>query len=623
MSERPVSTVPPVPEAWGRIEAWLSAHAPVTYATLRPPVDPEEIAAVERELGLRLPDDFVAVLTRHDGVGSRQDAFTFPGGGAPLSLAELLDGARMNLDLWDDGSEDGEDGLLDGDYWHRRYVMFTGGNTPDGLVLDCRPGDTFGAVGYFFNGEGTRFGHWSSYAELLTEVADALENGTPVGRIAKYVGVPFAGELLWEPEPQPVPEPFSLFERAAAEPAPAPAGPFDERFRPVAEEGWAGEYAEFCLTFVHGVGPDELLGRYGASPGTHAERTRVGAVEDSARWTGGHLPTVRAGRAGEWAFGIEQGHAEGARDAVLRRLSRGTRAVSLHFSGFTALSLYEDGRRVTLHDTRGVPRGSDERDPYEVFPGLPGRPGTEPPSRPGLGRPLGAAVPTPRQPLRASAPGPALRGDVSAEPAPDPRYVTVPTPPGFAGPHREVLRQVCAALTAALGIDLPPDALDGALPSALILPVLEPLTGRGGFLPESVTGLLDAAAPDTLRTALAAQLALFTAETGLDRYPEVAAALTGDGRGPVDDDSPLGIRLRTVTAERAGIVREQGKELAGHPVTWDDLHGWRRREEAAQAVRAWCERPARQAAGWILPHREDPWWRTRFTADLAGTKEHA
>ncbi|MEU6842057.1 hypothetical protein ABZ930_09315 [Streptomyces sp. NPDC046716] len=90
-----------------------------------------------------------------------------------MSLAELLDGARMCLDLWDDGSEDGEDGLLDGD---------------------------------FFSGAGTRFAdRWSSYTELLTEVADALENGTPVGASLRYVGVPFAGELVWEPAPQPAP----------------------------------------------------------------------------------------------------------------------------------------------------------------------------------------------------------------------------------------------------------------------------------------------------------------------------------------------------------------------------------------------------------------------------------
>ncbi|MER5945891.1 DUF6461 domain-containing protein [Streptomyces sp. NPDC001904] len=593
----------------------------MTYATLRPGVAADEVAAVEEELGLRLPADFVAVLTRHDGVASGQGAFTFPGDGAPLSLAELLDGARMHLDLWDDGSEDGEDGLLDGDYWHRRYVMFTGGNTADGLVLDCRPGDTFGAVGDFFNGEGTRFGRRPSYTGLLTEVADALENGTPVGGILKYVGVAFAGELLWEPEPQPEPAPLSLFDRAAAEPAPAPAEPFDERFRPVAEKGWAGEYAEFCLTFVHGVGPDELLDRYGALPGTRAERTRVDAVEDSARWTGVHLPTVRAGRAGEWAFGIEQGHAEGARDAVLRRLSRGTRAVSLHFSGFTALSLYEDGRRVTLHDTRGVPRGRDERDPYEVFPALPGRSGSERPSRPGLGQPLGTAVPTPRQPPRATGPGLALLG--AAEPAPDPRYLTVATPPGFAGPNREVLRQVCAALTAALGIELPPDALGGALPSAQVLPVLEPLTGPGGALPDAVTALLDAAGPTALRTALAAQLALLTEETGLDRHPEVTAALTVDGQGPVDDDSPLGRRARTVAAEWAGARRAQGKEVAGQKVTRDDVSGWRRRDGAARAVRAWCERPAREAAGWILPQREDPQWRTRLVTDLTDAKERA
>ncbi|MYW69656.1 hypothetical protein GTY65_37170 [Streptomyces sp. SID8379] len=554
--------------SWDRIEAWLREHAPSTYATLRPPVEADRVAAVERDLELRLPADFTAVLARHDGVTPGPAAFTFPGNDRPHSLAELLDHARMCLDLWEDDED--ADFFLGGDYWHRQFVQFTRSNTADGLVLDCRPGDTYGAVGDFFNGDGARFDRWPSYARFLADVADALENGTPVGEPLPYVGVPFDGELLWEPAPPTTApaEPVSLFERAAREPAPAPAEPLEARFRPRAEDGPAGEYGDFCLTFAEGLDPAELLDRYGALPGTTAARTRVEAVEDSTRWTSCYLPTVRAGSAGTWGFGIEQGHALGAREAVLRRLSRGTRAVSLHFSGFTALSLYEDGRLVTRYDTRRIGRPDGERAPHDVFPGLPGE---------------------------AERPGPEGPG------------------------HRDVLRRVYAALTATLGIRLPPDALSGALPSARVLPLLEPLPVNSGGVPHLDERLdrADREAPERLRRALTAQAAQLAEETGLARYPEVVAALTeGGDTGPVDDDSPLGARLRTVTAEFRATLAASTAQEGRHLVTWDDREVWQRRDSAVRALRALRELPARRAATWILPAREDPHWRTGFVADL-------
>ncbi|MEU6064975.1 MULTISPECIES: SMI1/KNR4 family protein [Streptomyces] len=44
-----------VTDAWGRIEAWLRDHAPVTHAALGPGASAEEIAAVEAALGLAVP----------------------------------------------------------------------------------------------------------------------------------------------------------------------------------------------------------------------------------------------------------------------------------------------------------------------------------------------------------------------------------------------------------------------------------------------------------------------------------------------------------------------------------------------------------------------------------------
>ncbi|MEB3961281.1 DUF6461 domain-containing protein [Streptomyces kunmingensis] len=579
-----------VHRAWDRIEAWMRDHAPTALAGLRPPAEASQVAEIERELGLTLPPGLVASLARHDGVASGGGQLAFPGGDRPMSAAEILKDARMARDLWDDGSEDGEQ-ILDGDYWHRQYLMVAAqANVPDGLALDCRPGASFGEVGDHFKGEGTRFGHHGSYAELLTGLADALESGQPAGWPLKYVAVPFDGEMSWESAPKPPTEPVSLFEEAARARTPAPVEPVGGELAPVAEDGWAGEYRSFCLTFVHGVSTGELLHGYGALDGAFTGRTRTEAFEDRGRWTNCFLPIVRAGYAGEWAFGIEEGHQEGLRDEVLRRLSRGTRAVALRHRGATQLSYYEDGRLVTGFDTSRDHLMPGEADPHDIFPGLPGprRVPAPPLGRPPLGRPLGALI----------------MGLQSAENV------------------RPDLRQVCDAVAAALGIDLAPDALGGALPSARILPLLAPIPGSSGPVGYGMGDRVDGADPGRLRTALIAQAALAAAETGLDRFPEVADALTeartDPAPAPVADDSPLGIRLRTVVAEARGTHRAQSTDHGRERFRHQDFQDWQDREAVGTALRALRELPALKAAPHVVGRRKDPYWRTRFVADLEG-----
>ena len=80
------------------------------------------------------------------------------------------------------------------------------------LVVDCRPGPTFGAVGIRQEGEGTRFGHWASLAELLADVADALWRHRP---IRHWHPVAHGGRLIWEIVEELPPAPRSLFDLAA------------------------------------------------------------------------------------------------------------------------------------------------------------------------------------------------------------------------------------------------------------------------------------------------------------------------------------------------------------------------------------------------------------------------
>ncbi|MFE2972748.1 hypothetical protein ACFXKC_56375 [Streptomyces sp. NPDC059340] len=58
-------SIPAVEDSWGRIEAWLLRHAPVSHALLRPPASPSAIRAAERALGVRFHSDLVASLNCH------------------------------------------------------------------------------------------------------------------------------------------------------------------------------------------------------------------------------------------------------------------------------------------------------------------------------------------------------------------------------------------------------------------------------------------------------------------------------------------------------------------------------------------------------------------------------
>ncbi|WP_327086098.1 hypothetical protein OIE66_27645 [Nonomuraea sp. NBC_01738] len=54
---------------WRRIERWLRARAPKTYAALSTPGRSKTIAVAEAQMGLDFPDDLRASLLRHNGDG--------------------------------------------------------------------------------------------------------------------------------------------------------------------------------------------------------------------------------------------------------------------------------------------------------------------------------------------------------------------------------------------------------------------------------------------------------------------------------------------------------------------------------------------------------------------------
>ncbi len=152
---RPVD--PRVAEAvdvqWRRIERWLKANAPVTYARLRAPARARTIAIAESQTGVPFPDSLRASLLRHNGAHPAEKVL--PGLRAY--------GVREIRDTW-------------------RALCAAHGPSVDGRTIP------FAASA-----------RWTSYYALLRATAGSLETGRPVRGLRPEV---ISGRLHWtEPDP--------------------------------------------------------------------------------------------------------------------------------------------------------------------------------------------------------------------------------------------------------------------------------------------------------------------------------------------------------------------------------------------------------------------------------------
>jgi cell wall assembly regulator SMI1 len=551
-------------DGWSRIERWLAAKAPHTEALLRAGAGPDEVADAQRRLGLRFPDDLVASLQRHDGCEWSRGHFGLAGPFRPVAVADMV---KSHLETEQVLAE------FEG-YWDRRHLTFAATNTDWGLVVDCGPGDTWGRVGTWFGGEGVTWSQWPSIGALLSDVAAALEAGRAIDR---WVPVASGGELIWKLVTAPAaPAPRSALAMAAAATEPVP------RLRqlyppPGPRSGWIDDYVSpSCLTFVEDIDPDELLRRFGVGAQevpVRRETAPLTAVQASAAehsWTTGHLPVVRAGRAGRWSFAFEDGHYEGIRPPFLPGLSAGTRAVAL-YTWAPELVVMQDG--VVMASFCG-----------------------HQPDR------LGGQNPAP------------LAGALTREGVlPWDRFRGI----------QEHLTGLLAVLRSDLGVEFDPAILAGPLPGGPFLAGLpeRAVITRGLSLDHGgqIAALTEFAAPDRLQQVLVVQARELAAETGLTGYPEIGAALDRLAAGetwPVTGQSSLGMRVRLLAAEHAATRSAASWQHRSPDITPADQDAWQQRFRAAEAIMELIAGPPRRAARFVLGERRDPGWPDRFAADL-------
>ncbi|WP_169978749.1 hypothetical protein [Microbispora sp. H10836] len=171
---RPISrrVTAAVNRQWRRIEKWLRAHAPKTYASLNKPAGPRLVAKAEARLGRPIPDSLRASLLRHDGARGMA-AFRFP-------TSHAIMGARGLVASWPEACEMGEGIPLAYDPDFGDYLVT---NSATGGVGFADPESPY------FEDE------WSSYYALLKTTADALAGGHPVDGSVPVVR---EGALEWE-----------------------------------------------------------------------------------------------------------------------------------------------------------------------------------------------------------------------------------------------------------------------------------------------------------------------------------------------------------------------------------------------------------------------------------------
>ncbi|WP_416978216.1 SMI1/KNR4 family protein [Streptomyces sp. T028] len=585
-------SIPAVEESWARIDLWLARHAPLSHARLCPPASTEEIEAAERALQVDFPADLVASLRCHDGVELQEGAPVLAYYGPPSGVADIV---RSTTFLRDVGAgmaevEDEEEELAV--FWRQEWLLITlgiGWQSSDGLFLTCRAGPNRGRVGRYFDEDAPSFTPWPSLRHVLADFADALENSRMFnGRVPLAVD----GVLLWEDEVSVIPDPVSplALAAAAAEPEqepPAAAAPDIVPTGPA--HGGATGIVAFVriahthpqpppdqpdVVFVEGVTPAELLCRLDAVPATVRPRNRQRARQTADSPWAAYRPLVRVGAVGGWAYATQEtGAAQFTRPEVLRLLSAGTRAVALTKRGPEACVT------VTADGAERPEAARSVQSPREDHVRLPG-------------------------------------GQTARHHGVDPW-------PGSTAAYARLLSD----LAKDFGITYrPEDDTATELSSALLLPVLDdfredecrPVSRVRGF---DLAELVERTPPHRLRRAVTAQLVRLAAETRVDTYEEVTAALETIRRGKtvsLTHDDPLDMRMRTLAAETwvaRQMVQPAWRGDPGH-LTQQDLSAWAVRENATQALRAFIQLPIPVAAAKILHQRMSVHWRTELAADL-------
>ncbi|MDQ1041369.1 hypothetical protein QFZ75_007785 [Streptomyces sp. V3I8] len=158
------TTVREVADAWGRITRWLKDHAPVSYAALRAGASPAAVAALEDDLGIRIPVELhcLWLLTSGDEGGNGWGCL--PGNRALMTLDAVAATYRLKMDAQAD-----EDLANTDRPQEERITVWKASRIP---VVALGPADS--TSGLYLDAKSGYLDRWSRYNEGPGEVRDTL-----------------------------------------------------------------------------------------------------------------------------------------------------------------------------------------------------------------------------------------------------------------------------------------------------------------------------------------------------------------------------------------------------------------------------------------------------------------
>ncbi|MER6161466.1 hypothetical protein ABT147_39075 [Streptomyces sp. NPDC001868] len=188
-------TVREVADAWHRITGWLQHHAPDSYAALRPGADSAAIAALESDLGIRIPVELHVLWLLTAGDDGADGWGCLPGNMALMNLEAVAARHRLKMD-----SQARQDALNADRPEEERITVWETTRIP---VIALGPTDS--TMGLYLDAASGYLGSWSRYNEApdeeldtlvtyLEEAADMLE--TPALATRDKPGL-IGGALVW------------------------------------------------------------------------------------------------------------------------------------------------------------------------------------------------------------------------------------------------------------------------------------------------------------------------------------------------------------------------------------------------------------------------------------------
>jgi cell wall assembly regulator SMI1 len=159
-----------VERVFAELEGWFAQHAPRAKEVLLPPATTDDIAGLEKTVGVSLPPELRSLLQLHNGQDPHAFVSTIDGcrlcscqaaGKAWSTLGELLDAGDL------DQPAESRDGKVKPVWWNKRWIPFADAGG-DLLCFDLDPGPS-GAVAQVI-----RFHHDESWREQLALTLEAF-----------------------------------------------------------------------------------------------------------------------------------------------------------------------------------------------------------------------------------------------------------------------------------------------------------------------------------------------------------------------------------------------------------------------------------------------------------------